>query len=75
MQSRVYSEINFCIFEQINDAMTIVIERSNAKNTSEILRKKLNKAGKSGNLSRHFGKLKRNLDGLEYQSTIRENEG
>jgi hypothetical protein len=54
--------------------MTIVINKSNLKNTSKILSEKLRKAKKKGNLSRHFGKLRRNIDGLEYQTSIRENE-
>lgn len=54
--------------------MTIVIDKSNLKNTSKILNEKLKKTTKTGNLTKHFGKLKRNIDGLEYQSSIRENE-
>lgn len=29
---------------------------------------------KKGKLSKHYGKLKRNIDGLNYQISIRENE-
>jgi hypothetical protein len=54
--------------------MTIVINKSNLKNTPKILSEKLKKSEKRGNLSRHFGKLKRNIDGLEYQNSVRENE-
>jgi hypothetical protein len=54
--------------------MTIVINKSNFKNTSKILSEKLKKSEKKGNLSKHFGKLKRNIDGLEYQTSVRENE-
>jgi DNA-binding HxlR family transcriptional regulator len=54
--------------------MTVVIDKSNLKNTSKILSEKLKKLTKSGNLAKHFGKLKRNLDGLEYQILARENE-
>jgi hypothetical protein len=54
--------------------MTIVINESNLKHTSKILKDKLKKAAKKGNLSKHFGKLKRNLDGLDYQISVRENE-
>ncbi|MEO5912199.1 MAG: hypothetical protein ABIP95_15015 [Pelobium sp.] len=54
--------------------MTIIIDKSNAKNTSKILKQKLNKKEKLGNLTKHFGKLKRNIDGLEYQMTARKNE-
>jgi hypothetical protein len=54
--------------------MTILIDKSNSKNTSKILKEKLNKSSKSGNLKKHYGKLKRDLDGLEYQLASRENE-
>lgn len=54
--------------------MTVVIDKSNLKNTSKILGEKLKKSTKSGNLTKHFGKLKRNIDGLEYQISARENE-
>jgi hypothetical protein len=64
----------FCIFEHKNRTMAIVINKSNLKNTPKILSEKLKKSEKSGNLSRHFGKLKRNIDGLEYQNSVRENE-
>ena len=64
----------FYIFEHKNRIMTIVINKSNLKNTSKILSEKLKKSEKKGNLSKHFGKLKRNIDGLEYQTSVRENE-
>ena len=54
--------------------MTVVIDKSNLKNTSKILSEKLKKSTKTGNLTKHFGKLKRNIDGLEYQILARENE-
>ena len=54
--------------------MTVLIDKNNSKNLSEILKEKLKKRNKKGNLAKHFGKLKRNIDGLEYQITIRENE-
>ena len=54
--------------------MTVVIDQTNLKDTSKILSKKLKKTPKSGNLSKHFGKLKRNIDGLDYQILVRENE-
>ncbi len=54
--------------------MTIIIDKSNLKDTSKILSDKLNKSAKSGNLIKHFGKLKRNIDGLKYQISVRENE-
>jgi hypothetical protein len=54
--------------------MTVVIDKSNSKNLSKILSEKLNKKRKTGNLAKHFGKLKRHIDGLKYQTEIRENE-
>ena len=35
---------------------------------------KLNKDSKKGNIAKHFGKLKRNIDGLTYQTEQRKNE-
>lgn len=54
--------------------MTIVITKTNSKEVSKILDKKLNNPKKNGNLGKHFGKLKRNIDGLSYQLEMRENE-
>jgi hypothetical protein len=54
--------------------MAVVIDKNNLKQLSKILAEKLGKGRKLGNLSKHFGKLKRNLDGLEYQIEIRKNE-
>jgi len=54
--------------------MTLVIDKSNSKNLAKLLTDKLKRKPKKGNLAKHFGKLKRNLDGLEYQNEIRENE-
>ena len=54
--------------------MTVVIDKSNSKDTSKILKEKLKKSAKTGNLTKHFGKLKRNIDGLKYQISVRENE-
>lgn len=54
--------------------MTVVIDKKNSKNISKILSEKLKKSKKKGNLAKHYGKLKRNIDGLEYQNSIRENE-
>jgi hypothetical protein len=54
--------------------MAVVIGKSNSKNTSKILSEKLKKSSKTGNLMKHFGKLKRNIDGLKYQISLRENE-
>ena len=54
--------------------MTVIIEKKDSKNLKKILSEKLKKKPEKGNLSEHFGKLKRNLDGLEYQISVRENE-
>ncbi|MCZ8197636.1 MAG: hypothetical protein O9267_08515 [Flavobacterium sp.] len=54
--------------------MTVVIDKTNSKNVSKILTEKLNKVSKKGNLAKHFGKLKRNIDGLKYQTEIRKDE-
>jgi hypothetical protein len=59
---------------KIVSIMTLIIDKSNLKNTAKILNEKLKKSGKKGNLTKHFGKLKRNIDGLSYQISIRENE-
>lgn len=55
--------------------MTLVIDKNNSKKASEILSKKLKKRKRTeGNLAKHYGKLKRNIDGVKYQIAIRENE-
>jgi len=54
--------------------MTLIINKNNSKNIDNLLSKKLNKASKKDNLSKHFGKLKRNIEGLKYQLEIREME-
>lgn len=54
--------------------MTVTINKSNSKNISKILNEKLKKSSGTGNLAKHFGKLKRNFDGLAYQTSVRENE-
>ena len=51
--------------------MTVKIDKNSSKNLKQILIDKLKKKPKKGNLSKHFGKLKRNIDGLEYQIAIR----
>lgn len=47
--------------------MVIIIDKSNAKNASKILKEKLTGDRKKSNLAKYFGKLKRNLDGLAVQ--------
>ena len=54
--------------------MTITVGKNSTKEIIKILEEKLKKTGKSGNLKKHFGKLKRNLDGMDYQAEMRENE-
>ena len=54
--------------------MTIVIDKSNSEDTSKILNELLKKSAKTGNLTKHFGKLKRGVDGLKIQISVRENE-
>lgn len=54
--------------------MTVVIDKKNAKKASKILTEKFRKDKKKGNLEKHFGQLKRDIDGLEYQTAMRENE-
>lgn len=54
--------------------MTLVIDKNNTRELKKILNEKLNKATRKGNLTKHFGKLKRQIDGLEYQLSLRKNE-
>jgi hypothetical protein len=54
--------------------MTLIINKSNQKAIKKLLKEKLNKGNKTGNIAKHFGQLKRNIDGLTYQHVIRENE-
>lgn len=54
--------------------MTVIIGKENSKNISKILADKIGKAKKKGNLSQHYGKLKRSIDGLDYQSEVRKDE-
>lgn len=54
--------------------MKVVIDKSNSKNISKILNENRKKGSQKGNLAKHFGKLKRKIDGLKYQTRIRENE-
>lgn len=54
--------------------MTVLVRKTEMKNLSKILTKNLDKRPSNGNLEKHFGKLKRNLDGLSYQIDIRKDE-
>jgi hypothetical protein len=51
-----------------------MIDKTNKKNTAKSPSEKLKQSTKTGNLTKHFGKLKRNLDGLAYQNSVRRNE-
>jgi len=53
---------------------TIIIRKNNSRDLKKLLQKKLKKRTRKGNLSAHFGQLKRGLDGLLYQKKIREDE-
>jgi hypothetical protein len=54
--------------------MVLIIKKKESKKEIETLLEKREKSNSKGNLSKHFGKLKRNIDGLEYQLEIRKNE-
>lgn len=54
--------------------MIVIIDKSNRKDTSKILNIQFKKIPKTGNISKHFGKLKRNIDGLKYQVSVRNHE-
>ena len=54
--------------------MTITINKKNKDDLKKILKEKKDQIDQSGKLQKHFGKLKRKLDGLDYQTEIRENE-
>jgi hypothetical protein len=54
--------------------MTITINKKNKDDLKKILKEKKDQIDQSGKLQKHFGKLKRKLDGLDYQMEIRENE-
>ncbi|WP_310558230.1 hypothetical protein [Flavobacterium sp.] len=54
--------------------MVLIIKKKNTKKEIDILLEKKEKTSSKGNLSKHFGQLKRNIDGLEYQLEIRKNE-
>jgi hypothetical protein len=54
--------------------MFIVINRQTLKKNPKILSERLRKPSKPGNLAKHFGKLKREIDGLQCQISARGNE-
>ena len=54
--------------------MTITINKKNKDDLKKILKEKKDQIDQSGKLQKHFGKLKRKFDGLDYQMEIRENK-
>ncbi len=54
--------------------MTLKIDKNNAKDLPKLLASRLKSKSKKSSLSKHFGNLKRDLDGLQYQHKMRENE-
>jgi hypothetical protein len=54
--------------------MVLIIKKKNTKKEIDSLLEKKEKTVSKGNLTKHFGKLKRNIDGLEYQIEARKNE-
>ena len=61
-------------FEQNPFAMTLIIDKNSVNELPKLLASRLKRKSKKSSLSKHFGKLKRELDGLEYQHKMRENE-
>ncbi len=57
--------------------MTIVLDRKDVEDADklkQLIDVKLKKKEKQGNLAKHFGELKRGLDGLDYQMAMRKDE-
>jgi hypothetical protein len=54
--------------------MTLIIDKNNVNDLPKLLASRLKRKSKKSSLSKHFGKLKRELDGLAYQLKMRENE-
>jgi hypothetical protein len=54
--------------------MVLIINKKVSKKEIVNLLEQRQKSLPKGNLSKHFGKLKRNIDGLEYQIEVRKNE-
>ncbi len=54
--------------------MILIIKKQDSeKKIASLLENKIRSVSK-GNLSKHFGNLKRNIDGLDYQLEVRKNE-
>jgi hypothetical protein len=78
-EEKNHGELYFGFFFVLNlvsevDVMTVKIDKTNSKDLSKIIAEKLGKRKKNGNLAKHFGKLKRKIDGLEYQQELRKDE-
>ena len=54
--------------------MVLIIKKKESKKEIDSLLKKKMESNLDGNLSKHFGKLKRNIDGLKYQLEVRKDE-
>ncbi len=54
--------------------MVLIVNEKNSEHLNALLSKKLKRPKSPGNLAKHFGKLKRNIDGLQYQSEMRKHE-
>ncbi len=54
--------------------MNVDVDKINLRKSLKSLSEKAEKSGKNGNLSKHFGKLRRNIDGLKFQQEVRANE-
>ncbi len=54
--------------------MVLIINKKKSKKEISNLLEERQKKLLKGNLSKHFGTLKRNIDGLEYQLEARKNE-
>ena len=66
--------LNLYFLKGNSENMTIVVNKKGLNNLKKLLSEKVKKSSVNGNLSKHFGQLKRDIDGLEYQLLIRENE-
>ena len=54
--------------------MTLIINKDSPEKIAKLLENKLSTKSRSGKLNKHFGKLKRKIEGLNYQKLIRANE-
>jgi hypothetical protein len=54
--------------------MTVIISKSDPEKSRRKLKKVILKKKKTKGLTEHFGGLKRDFDGMDYQHAIRSNE-